>query len=85
MRFSPRAGNNKTAIPADLLRRHCGVIMCNIDRSCLGTVPGKLCVHAVQQVFQLECFLFEINADVLCSTSCVFSREYHSHALLYLL
>ena len=42
-------------------------------------------VHAVQQVFQLECFLFEVNADVLCSTSCIFSREYHSHALLYLL
>lgn len=44
-----------------------------------------LCVHAVQQVFQLECFLFEVNADGLCSTSCIFSREYHSHALLYLL
>ena len=67
------------------LRRHSGVIVCNIGRSRLGTVPGKLCVHAVQQVFQLECFLFEVNADVLCSTSCIFSREYHSHALLYLL
>ena len=67
------------------LRRHSGVIVCNIGRSRLGSVPGKLCVHAVQQIFQLECFLFEVNADVLCSTSCIFSREYHSHALLYLL
>lgn len=38
-----------------------------------------------QAVANLDIDLIGCNADVLCSTSCIFSREYHSHALLYLL
>lgn len=55
------------------LRRHSGVIVCNIGRSRLGTVPGKLCVHAVQQVFQLECFLLK-SMPMFCAARAASSR-----------